>query len=108
MNSYEVFSTLTIAILGSTLLNTIVSRLFDRADRKRDSTESIKESLRLILLDMLHRQGQSYIEQGSISKDQWETYDSAYHLYHDKDKLGGNGYAEKIYDEVRKLKLNND
>ena len=56
-------SAIIIAILGSAVVNTIVTRIFDAVDR-RSRRGYLSGSLRLILLDMLERQGKEYMEQG--------------------------------------------
>lgn len=49
--------------------------------------------------------GMKYIERKSISKDEYENLND--YLFEPYSKLGGNGSARKIMDEVRKLPIKN-
>lgn len=44
-----------------------------------------------------------YIEQGSISQDEFENLNE--YLYKPYESLGGNGSAKRLMEEVRKLKI---
>ena len=72
----------------------------------RDRTN--KASVRL-LLGLAHDRivflGMSYVDRGWITKDEYEDFRK--YLYDPYTEFGGNGLAEKVYEEVKSLPIRN-
>lgn len=97
-------STLILSIVGSIFASTgfwaFVTYLVQRKDA-RDSAEA--QMLKGLGHDRICYLGESYIARGSITKDEYENLHD--YLYLPYKKLGGNGTAEKIMQEVERLPL---
>lgn len=97
-------STLILSIVGSIFASTgfwaFVTYLVQRKDT-RDSAEA--QMLKGLGHDRICYLGESYIARGSITKDEYENLHD--YLYLPYKKLGGNGTAEKIMQEVERLPL---
>lgn len=73
---------------------------------KKDTTRSATLQLLLGLAhDRIIFLGMGYIERGWITKDEYEDFFK--YLYTPYSKFGGNGLAEKIMDDVKKLPIYN-
>lgn len=72
--------------------------ILKRSDNKDAKTE--------ILVGLAHDRilylGMSYIERGYITKDEYENLE---YLYRPYEKLGGNGSAKKVMEEINRLEL---
>jgi hypothetical protein len=72
--------------------------------QKRDTRKNATNQL---LLGLAHneiiRQGMTYIERGSITKDEYEDLEK--YLYGPYSEFGGNGLAEKVMAEVKLLPM---
>lgn len=69
-------------------------------------TEKKSASSKLLMgmaRDRIIMLGQKYIRRGSLSKDEY--YDLLHYFYEPYISFGGNGLAEKIMDEVKRLPL---
>lgn len=58
---------------------------------------------RTILYDRIKHLGKSYIEKGWISVEDLEDLETMHGVYHDKDKLNGNGFLDSLMNAVRAL-----
>lgn len=63
------------------------------------------EADRTILYDRIKHLGKSYIARGYISVEELEDIDLMHGVYHDKDKLGGNGFLDAIMQKVHALEV---
>lgn len=85
----------------------VILYLIQRRDRKKDREAADKSAeaqmLRGIGHDRIVRLGQSYIERGSITAEEYENL--VVYLYEPYKRLGGNGTAERIIEELKKLPL---
>ena len=72
--------------------------ILKRSDNKDAKTE--------ILVGLAHDRilylGMNYIERGYITKDEYENLE---YLYRPYEKLGGNGSAKKVMEEINRLEL---
>lgn len=97
-------STLILSIVGSIFASTgfwaFVTYLVQRKDT-RDSAEA--QMLKGLGHDRICYLGEAYISRGKITKDEYENLHD--YLYIPYKKLGGNGTAEKIMQEVERLPL---
>lgn len=60
---------------------------------------------RTILYDRIKHIGKSYIARGHITVEELEDLKLMHKVYHDKDKLNGNGFLDAIMENVHKLPL---
>ena len=61
------------------------------------------EADRTILYDRIKHLGKSYIARGFITVEELEDIDLMHTVYHDKDKLGGNGFLDALMSKVHGL-----
>lgn len=90
-----------VAVIGSGALSAIISGLFSLYSAKKKKDGGIRAGVRILLYDRIKHLGNSYINAGSISGDQYEDLLSMHKAYHE---LGGNGYLNSIMDDVKRLK----
>lgn len=96
MDILEVLVTIFCSIIASTGLWTFVQKRLERKDDRTKMLVGIAHD-RIIFL------GMQYIKRGWITQDEYENlYDYLYVPYHNS---GGNGSAERVIDEVKKLPL---
>ena len=58
---------------------------------------------RTILYDRIKHLGKSYIARGYITVEELEDINLMHDVYHDKDKLGGNGFLDALMKTVHAL-----
>lgn len=58
---------------------------------------------RTILYDRIKHLGKSYIARGYVTVEELEDLDIMHSVYHDKDKLNGNGFLDDLMVSVRQL-----
>ena len=82
---------------------------FDYSATKQEIAE-IKQSLgilmiadRTIMYSEIKRQGKIHLANKYITVEDLEDLDRMHQVYHDKDKLNGNGFLDGIMDAVHKL-----
>ena len=63
------------------------------------------EADRTILYDRIKHLGKSYISRGYITVEELEDIDLMHEVYHDKDKLGGNGFLDSLMSTVHALEV---
>ena len=61
------------------------------------------EADKTILYDRIKHLGKSYIARGFITVEELEDIDLMHTVYHDKDKLGGNGFLDALMSKVHTL-----
>ena len=82
------------SIMGSTGLWLLLSKIFDRRSAQTRLIAGMARD-RIIFL------GSSYMRRGSITRDEYEDY---IHYFVDPYfKIGGNGMAERVVEDVKKL-----
>lgn len=82
-------------------LSPLVIFLIQRKDSKKDNP--MADMIRGLGHDRIIELGSRYIQRGYITKDEYENLHD--YLYKPYKELGGNGTAEKIITEVKKLPL---
>lgn len=60
---------------------------------------------RTILYDRIKHLGKSYINRGYVTVEELEDLNLMHSVYHDKDKLNGNGFLKSLMDTVHSLEL---
>ena len=63
------------------------------------------EADRTILYDRIKHLGKSYIARGYITVEELEDLDLMHGVYHDKEKLGGNGFLDALMKTVHALEV---
>lgn len=84
------------SVLASSGLWACVTKMFDSKDVKTDMLIGLAH-------DRITHLGMVYVERGYITQDEYENlYD---YLYIPYKKMGGNGSAKRVIDEVNKLPI---
>lgn len=63
------------------------------------------EADRTILYDRIKHLGKSYIARGYITVEEMEDIDLMHEVYHNKEKLGGNGFLDSLMSTVHALEV---
>lgn len=101
-------------MLDSPLMQTLVtvvcsvfasSGLWALISKRMDKNTAESKMLKGLGHSEIVRFGMAYIERGWITKDEYE--DLYTYLYEPYKNLGGNGSAERIMEEVKKLPIRN-
>lgn len=58
---------------------------------------------RTILYDRIKHIGKSYITRGYVTLEELEDLERMHQVYHDKDKLNGNGFLDELMKTVKSL-----
>ena len=84
------------AVLTSSGLWAVVARRVDKGDAERKMLVGLAHD-RIVHLGMV------YIDRGYITQDEYENLND--YLYAPYEKMGGNGSARRVMEEVRKLPM---
>lgn len=84
------------AVLTSSGLWAVVARRADKGDAERKMLVGLAHD-RIVHLGMV------YIDRGYITQDEYENLSD--YLYAPYEKMGGNGSAKRVMEEVRKLPM---
>ena len=87
---------LAVAVLTSSGLWALVSKRADKNDAERKMLVGLAH-------DRITHLGMAYLTRGYITQDEYENLND--YLYQPYEKMGGNGSAKRIMDEVRKLPI---
>ena len=87
---------LAVAVLTSSGLWALVSKRADKHDAERQMLVGLAH-------DRLTHLGMAYLTRGYITQDEYENLND--YLYQPYEKMGGNGSAKRIMEEVRKLPI---
>lgn len=96
MTNAEITLAIISAILGSSFLTTLLNLIAEKLNKN----SAKKQALRLILIDNILTKGPQYVANGFIGQTEWKIYDEQYKTYK---RLGGDGYADKMYAAVNEL-----
>jgi len=89
-----------LAILGSGVVSTLISCLFQmRSDRKK-KLDRFEEGMRLLLLSALKMTGRAILHEGTVTKSDYDSFVATYNAYK---SLDGDGWADGIKDQVDAL-----
>lgn len=110
-----------LAILGSSVISALISQIgafvLKKEDHKENKIEkieadmktihqdimSLREGMRLILLDRIRYVGQSYLKEKEVDFDDRRLLKQMHNVYHEN--LGGNGDLDTLMKEVDDLPL---
>lgn len=87
---------LVVAVLTSSGLWAVVAKRVDKGDAQRKMLVGLAHD-RIIHLGMV------YVDRGYITQDEYENLND--YLYIPYEKMGGNGSAKRVMEEVRKLPI---
>ena len=87
---------LAVAVLTSSGLWALVSKRADKNDAERKMLVGLAH-------DRITHLGMAYLTRGYITQDEYENLND--YLYQPYEKMGGNGSAKRIMEEVRRLPL---
>lgn len=90
------------AVLGSSVINTVLNFIFASVKEKRDKNSKSVRAERLTLLYIIKSCGKSHLKDGVINETDFKAFEETYNLYKE---LGGDGYADKIFAEVQGLDI---
>ncbi len=95
------------AVFASQGLWALILYLVQRNDKKKDEKSNCIDHQSKMLLGLGHDRivclGKEYLAKGSVTEDEYENLNK--YLYAPYKALGGNGTAEKIMEDVRKLPI---
>ena len=99
----ENITAIIIAVLtSSTVSAALVSGFVNFLERRRNRKDNTAAGLRILLYDRIKHLAKSYIERGNITAEELEDLMQMHKVYHD---LGGNGYLDKLMDQVHRLQV---
>ena len=87
---------LVVAVLTSSGLWAVVAKRVDKGDAQRKMLVGLAHD-RIVHLGMV------YVDRGYITQDEYENLND--YLYTPYEKMGGNGSAKRVMEEVRKLPI---
>ena len=98
---------LIVALLTSTALWGVVSKVILRRMELTAKRSKADEAQRKMLVGLAHDRivhlGMVYVDRGYITQDEYENLND--YLYAPYEKMGGNGSAKRVMEEVRKLPM---
>lgn len=92
----EVLLPIVLAVLASNGLWALIGKRRDKSDVERNMLVGLAHD-RIIHLGMV------YVTRGYITQDEYENLND--YLYRPYEKMGGNGSAKRVMEEVRKLPI---
>lgn len=97
------YTAIIVAIIGSGLINTLLTYIIGRRERKKDELSGIKKAMCFMLKDSLKISCMNYIEQGWIYEDELEELIETHKCYHND--LDGNGWLDELMSRVKSLPI---
>ena len=96
-------TTIIVAILGTGVLNTIVSHVLAARTKKKESEDGVHKASRLLMKTQLRSLCMHYINQEWIYEDELEDLIAMHNCYHDD--LNGNGFLNLLMNQVKNLEI---
>jgi len=100
MTEAEITVAIISAVLGSSLLTSIINITYKVISNKADKHDAKDEALRLLMLDNILNKGTQYVAKGFVDQLEWSIFEAQYKSYK---TLGGDGYADKMFEAVKDL-----
>lgn len=88
---------LVLGILGSGVISTIISCVFQTMNNKKQKLGRFEEGMKLLLLSDVRANGKKLIEQGKVTREEYAIFNASYQAYKD---LGGDGWADGVKTKV--------
>lgn len=96
-----------VALLTSSALWGVVSKIvlkrMEQAEKRSEKDDAERKMLVGLAHDRIIHLGMVYIQRGNITQDEYENLQV--YLYEPYEKMGGNGSAKRVMEEVRKLPI---
>lgn len=96
-----------VALLTSSALWGVVSKIvlkrMEQAEKRSEKDDAERKMLVGLAHDRIIHLGMVYIQRGYITQDEYENLQV--YLYEPYEKIGGNGSAKRVMEEVRKLPI---
>lgn len=96
-----------VALLTSSALWGVVSKIvlkrMEQAEKRSEKDDAERKMLVGLAHDRIIHLGMVYIQRGHITQDEYENLQV--YLYEPYEKMGGNGSAKRVMEEVRKLPI---
>ena len=89
-----------IAILGSGVISTLISCLFQWRSDKKKKLDKFENGMSLLLLSAMKQTGKAILADGTVSKSDYDSFCATYNAYK---SLGGDGWADGIKSQVDAL-----
>ena len=96
-------SEIVVAIISSGALSALVSGIITLLRDRKGKKDGVAAGVQIVLYDRIKWLGKQHIKRGTITFEDLEDLTEMHRVYHDQ--LGGNGYLDKIMDEVKNLKI---
>jgi hypothetical protein len=88
---------LLLGILGSGVISTLISCIFQTVNNKKQKLGRFEEGMKLLLLSDVRANGKKLIEQGKVTREEYAIFNASYQAYKD---LGGDGWADGVKAKV--------
>ena len=88
---------LVLGILGSGVISTLISCIFQTVNNKKQKLGRFEEGMKLLLLSDVRAHGKKLIEQGKVTREEYAIFNASYQAYKD---LGGDGWADGVKAKV--------
>lgn len=98
-------TTIIVAIIGSGVLNTIITNMLANRTKRWDDNETLKQSIRLLMKRQIKMLCEEYIAQGWVYADELEDLIAMHDYYHNPAFLNGNGFLDELMDRTKKLEI---
>lgn len=92
-----------VALIG--LAGICMPFIANRKQDQRKDKDGLKQAVRSLLYADLEHRCLKFIERGYIPHDEFKRLTEDWHVYHDPDKLNGNGYLDELMSRVNKLPI---
>lgn len=89
-----------IAILGSGVISTLISCLFQIHSDKKKRLDKFEEGMSLLLLSAMKTSGKAILADGTVTKNDYDSFCATFNAYK---SLGGDGWADGIKKQVDAL-----
>ena len=88
---------LVLGILGSGVISTLISCIFQIVNNKKQKLGRFEEGMKLLLLSDVRANCKKLIEQGKVTREEYAIFNASYQAYKD---LGGDGWADGVKAKV--------
>lgn len=92
-----------VALIG--LCGIAMPFIANRNQDKRKDADGLKQAVRSLLYADIERRCLLFISSGQIPHDELKRLTEDWHVYHDKNKLNGNGYLNDLMSKINQLPI---
>lgn len=106
MNQYfmPIYTTVVGVVIGLLVawVKSLISRKKEEQAKEDDTYEALKQGMAILLRRQLFDYYNTYINEESIPKSEWEEIEQTHRVYN---KLGGNHTGDRLYSELQSKHL---